>query len=875
MKGDISRDTFDATKHYSGVVMQQGRVQLDADWNEQQSIHRHRAETQAKDVIGASGAPQHDAGFQLTTDGRTLTIGKGRYYVHGLLCENEAKVDYLNQPDFPKPPVIADLMNATGATAMILYLCVWRRAITALEDPSIREAALGGPDTALRVKTVWQVKALPVRLVNTASAPACGDGFPEWDALVAPGTGLMSARAQPVQPTDSPCLLPPSAGYRRLENQLYRVEVHKAGPLATATFKWSRDNGAVVTAVEKFNGQELTVHDLGRDETLGFSNGQTVELLDDATELFGQPGPLLQIDHVDEATRRIVLRTAPAAIDLALRPRLRRWDSAGDVPLAVPTVGSGFVALEDGVEVKFEAGDYRTGDYWLIPARTVTGGLDWPFTAPQPPRGEQRHYSRLAVASFASGTIQGLQDCRPLFSPLAEIPPALHVTRTSWVNDDDLDQALLLTNGLQIFIDGPLTPPSTTAGAEVLNAVLTVTMEAPILLPGPNPSGLTPLALQAITLSGDIDFPAPSVIEWKPKAPGSELSNLSTYLVQQPGQAVLRVRVRVRLRGGGFWQESASQRVYIDGRAVGADGFRHDGTTPRVDLQFPSGEGRRASDFESWFYLRLQPPQANLVGVTVEPAIVNAGGNAQGTVFLDFPAPDGGLAVALKSSQGVATPVPNNVVVPKNDTQAPFNVTTAANASNTVQDSIIATAKNVAKNAPVTVQVVSVAISPAAVTLFPSQSQQFSATVAGAGETGVTWSVQEPNGGNVTASGLYFAPATTGVFHVIATSAANPAKTVAATVTVHTKTGKEGKDGKDGKEAPEKLTREKNFAKESGETKVRLHEAKATEVVSFAFVTPGASPAVAMGFEKGDESAPGRAFIRPSERPDLTPRATP
>ena len=144
--------------------------------------------------------------------------------------------------------------------------------------------------------------------------------------------------------------------------------------------------------VEKFNGQELTVHDLGRDETLGFSNGQIVELLDDATELPGQTGQLLQIDHVVEATRTVVLKSAPAAIDLVLHPKLRRWDGAGEVPLTAPAGGAGWIALEDGVEVKFETGDYRIDDYWLILARTVTGAADWPFTAPQPPRGSQRPF---------------------------------------------------------------------------------------------------------------------------------------------------------------------------------------------------------------------------------------------------------------------------------------------------------------------------------------------------------------------------------------------------------------------------------------------------------------------------------------------------
>ena len=53
MKGDFSRDTFDSKKHYNRVLMQQGRVQADADWNEQQAITAYREETATKDIIGA------------------------------------------------------------------------------------------------------------------------------------------------------------------------------------------------------------------------------------------------------------------------------------------------------------------------------------------------------------------------------------------------------------------------------------------------------------------------------------------------------------------------------------------------------------------------------------------------------------------------------------------------------------------------------------------------------------------------------------------------------------------------------------------------------------------------------------------------------
>ena len=45
MKGDFSRDTFDPLKHFSRVLMQQGRVQLDATGTSRSrlfcTIYRH------------------------------------------------------------------------------------------------------------------------------------------------------------------------------------------------------------------------------------------------------------------------------------------------------------------------------------------------------------------------------------------------------------------------------------------------------------------------------------------------------------------------------------------------------------------------------------------------------------------------------------------------------------------------------------------------------------------------------------------------------------------------------------------------------------------------------------------------------------------
>src|SRR5258708_19460881 len=63
MKGDFTRFTFRPEKHYRSVRVQQGRVQLDADWNEQADIATHRDDVAASDLIARQGPPCHAAGF--------------------------------------------------------------------------------------------------------------------------------------------------------------------------------------------------------------------------------------------------------------------------------------------------------------------------------------------------------------------------------------------------------------------------------------------------------------------------------------------------------------------------------------------------------------------------------------------------------------------------------------------------------------------------------------------------------------------------------------------------------------------------------------------------------------------------------------------
>ncbi len=78
----------------------------------------------------------------------------------------------------------------------------------------------------------------------------------------------------------------------------------------------------------------------------------------------------------------------------------------------------------------------------------------------------------------------------------------------------------------------------------------------------------------------------------------------------------------------------------------------------------------------------------------------------------------------------------------------------------------------------------SVSVSPNRAVLNFGQSQTFSATVANSADQRVTWSVVESGGGTITSTGVYTAPATSGTYHVVATSVADPRRSATAEAVV-------------------------------------------------------------------------------------------
>lgn len=381
--------------------------------------------------IGA-GSPDAQA---LVLPAVNLAIAPGRCYVNGILCELEATAPYANQPD-------GGAGQRLGPGTWLVYLDAWQRHLSYLEAPAIREVALGGPDTATRARTLVQVRALPFPAASP-SAWNCDSTVPAWDALVNPVRPHLAARAEPQIAAANLCEIAATAGYRRLENQLYRIEVHAGG--ANPVFKWSRENGSVAYAVVGIAidvpAQQTVVRlaARGRDSNLELAVHNRVELIDDDADAISRAGVLFEYLNDGDDELELVLAGVPSGSlgqDPSRHPVLRRWDHKPAVAgtNALPVVEGVWIDLEDGVQVRFEpGGTYRPGDYWQIPARTITADVEWPRDddgdpIAQEPAGVVDAYCRLGLVEVdALGVVTVVSDCREIFPPLTMLEQLLYV----------------------------------------------------------------------------------------------------------------------------------------------------------------------------------------------------------------------------------------------------------------------------------------------------------------------------------------------------------------------------------------------------------------------------------------------------------------
>ncbi|GAA1383326.1 DUF6519 domain-containing protein [Catellatospora chokoriensis] len=449
MHGDFSR--LPADRGHRAVLLQQGRVLLDSDWNAQSAIVVYQDETRTRDIVGRCGGPADSAGFKIVADDGTaatnvpwarLCITPGRYYVDGILVEAAAPDAPTAALDgFGQQPVAAKagwfladqphlrtigqnpgLPEETDGHFYAAYLDVWHHHLTAEQDHALREVALAGPDTGTRLMTVWQVK-----LHKLDAATVCAEAHAAPWLTDQPRT-MSASLQQPAEEID-PCRISTSGGYQRLENQLYRVQIHDG-----TNFLWSRENGSVVAglvAIEEGHDAQharLVIDRAGRDGELSIPKNGVVEVTSRDWELRGKAGFLATVETPQDLVLPVRWIDKPAVPlpDLGRAPIVRRWEGP-------PRAAAGTAELEAGIQVQFgETGTHQIGAYWAIPARAVShaygitginGTIEWPKGASGPlalpPHGPAHHRTPLAILERSQGagpvTWTVLSDCRRLF----------------------------------------------------------------------------------------------------------------------------------------------------------------------------------------------------------------------------------------------------------------------------------------------------------------------------------------------------------------------------------------------------------------------------------------------------------------------------
>ena len=120
----------------------------------------------------------------------------------------------------------------------------------------------------------------------------------------------------------------------------------------------------------------------------------------------------------------LVQNGQPDAAVLPKQGLVRRWEGGAPVIIALNQV----LKLERGIEITLApaTGHADVGDYWLIPARSLSAAIEWPVDAARngaaalPPHGIAHAYCPLAIVQKTDAGWAVKDDCRPILRTNAE-----------------------------------------------------------------------------------------------------------------------------------------------------------------------------------------------------------------------------------------------------------------------------------------------------------------------------------------------------------------------------------------------------------------------------------------------------------------------
>ncbi len=480
---DTTRSAFQARKNYSGVHMQQGRVLTDDDWNDGERIAQEDLRQSRVDIIGPAGSP--DDGFKIENPRVAgglidFDIRAGTFYLGGFRLELSAGETFRQQADSLQEPAGQHPAPA-GERTDLVYLMTYQEPVSAVEDAELFEAALGGADTSVRLRTYRRVF-----LAENAAGQDCDAA---WAALLADwaaqGLGTLTGDDElrpdttlevtflPGGAPDDLCTPAAAGGYLGAENQAIRVQL-----VDSTHFTWGFNNAAPLYRVQAAaDRRTLTLVTDPKDQAHWPLAGQVVEVLPWAAvlpnrqKLAEQAGFLARLDtSYNPDTGQVRLATAIPALgfdDWTGRPDaaalgadgtfyfLRVWDRGADLasdPALAFTPGTPLTLGQTGLQVTISGNDRRGGDYWIIAARPETPDrvVPWDLEDGRPPHGVRRFVTPLALIRWhkngnAVGADQPL-DCRPVFDPLTSTRTCCQLTVGDGVishgNVDSLEAAL-------------------------------------------------------------------------------------------------------------------------------------------------------------------------------------------------------------------------------------------------------------------------------------------------------------------------------------------------------------------------------------------------------------------------------------------------
>jgi hypothetical protein len=510
MGSDRARVTYDPKQQYRSVVMQQGRVTLEADSNEASQIASEELRREALDVVGPCGTPDNGYQILLSPNPSSLpydfSIQAGTLYVGGIRAHLLENVQYSNQPDWqdygPEDPYWVGLSNLPGSPPLdneFVYLYLREQEVSAVEDQDLKDIALGGPDTAQRTRLLQRFVRVSCDAATCASGLSAaqtqwqdeGLQFDSSTMRLQSSAGLQVSFSSPGQ-NQGPCQPQAQGGYVDYDNQLIRVQISGIDPVGNPEFIWAFDGASFLYRVDlNSSADTLVFQSAPVDASHQPLKSQMVEVLRTAADLpNGQyvaatSGFLFQLDDNYDPDSNSV--TLPSGVSLP--PHYTSSNQSPSSPLflrvwqnpVTPTPPGTASPLGDtGVLVTLTlqspGSEFHVGDYWLFAVRPATPQNIYPeryLNAPQPPDGPRLWACPLAVIGWngSAGTI--VSDCRPTFGPLAS--RALHISEINWPNDDLVSLPAFRNNPLQVSFDFAPAAPS------VSDSTMIVAVEIPYM----------------------------------------------------------------------------------------------------------------------------------------------------------------------------------------------------------------------------------------------------------------------------------------------------------------------------------------------------------------------------------------------------------